>query len=75
VWKFILGAAGAAIAVFALTTASAQHAPDGHKYLAAAVIVVPCLIIGAVADRRRRPKPETPLPRASSAFGAPPRRR
>lgn len=74
-WKLILGAAGAAIAIFALTTSSAQHAPDGHKYLAAAVIVVPCLIIGAVADRARKPKPEPAARRASSPFGAPPRQR
>jgi ABC-type branched-subunit amino acid transport system permease subunit len=59
--KLLFTAAGAVLAVLALTSSAFAHAHSREKWIAAALIVGVSALIGAligfVASRARRPKP------------------
>lgn len=59
---------GAVIAVLALTSKEFAHHPAHQKVIAAALIVAVFSLIGLIAGRLRKPKPQAPPQRPVYPF-------
>lgn len=73
--KILLPVIGAIATVGLLTSSAFAKVTPAHKADVAAVIIVACIIIGALVDRVFRPKPKAAPQRPGYPFAGPQRPR
>jgi hypothetical protein len=73
--KYLLPLIGGIATVAWLTSHSSAKIPAPHKYAAAVVIILACIIAGTLIDRAFRPKPKAAPQRPGYPFGGPQRPR